>query len=198
MGLVAVVANITAVVLLSQKITSAYRIEELCAWNEQVIAAPGFSDGASILFIIGVLALIPYAWGHQKLLPSSKSADLGFLSVTLGAILNALGCTFPLYVTRHLGASHIEAKLWLERALVLDAAFNLFFGVGLLLFAKAGIQSGRWRRLHILCLVAGFFTVPVSLQFMTDTAARLLAVAGPLWLASVTAFSVILMKKRFP
>ena len=85
--------------------------------------------------------------------------------------------------------------LWMT--LLLDSAFNGLLGAGLLCLAWAQRPDEGWpKALRVLGLVAGAASLPVALQFSSDTFARLLLVAGPLWLAWATWTSVVLVRGR--
>jgi hypothetical protein len=81
--------------------------------------------------------------------------------------------------------------------LALDALFNLLLGLGLLGLASpllARERSPRWP--GVLALAAGLASIPVSLQVVAPFGATLLAVAGPLWLATMLVTSVLLWRNR--
>jgi hypothetical protein len=82
------------------------------------------------------------------------------------------------------------ARALLGLTLSLDALFNLLFGGGLLVVGLSAWRRVEGRALAALGVAAGLATLPVSLQVVSDGAARLLALAGPLWLAWVVAASV--------
>jgi hypothetical protein len=79
-------------------------------------------------------------------------------------------------------------------SLSLDALFNLLLGLGLIGLAVAGAELPPVIR--ILLAVAGLASLPVSLQFYSDAAARMLAVAGPLWLLATILTSWLLWRGR--
>jgi hypothetical protein len=85
----------------------------------------------------------------------------------------------------------------LATSLVLDALFNLLLGVGLVIMGLAlWRRQDAWPRLALFTAAAGLASIPVSLQVISDTAARLLTVAGPLWLVMVGITSVLLWRGR--
>ena len=120
--------------------------------------------------------------------------------MALGAILNAAGCVTPLVLALHVapacgaGGCGPVARALLGVTLTLDAFFNLLFGTGLVAVAVALARRERRPVLGVLGVGAGLTTAVVSLQFVSDGAARWLAVAGPLWLAWVMAGSVLLWR----
>jgi hypothetical protein len=81
------------------------------------------------------------------------------------------------------------ARALLGVTLSLDALFNLLLGLGLLALGPALWREGA-RALGALGVVAGLASLPVSLQAFSADAAKLLAVAGPLWLVFVAWSSV--------
>jgi hypothetical protein len=88
------------------------------------------------------------------------------------------------------------ARALLGVTLSLDALFNLAFGAGLVLAGWSLWRVGRRPALGGLGLAAGLATLPVAGQLAWESAARLLAVAGPLWLGFVLATSVLLWVGR--
>jgi len=201
-GLVAVAGNVIGVAAL-RGVPSAYQPQAMPSWVAEVLAAPDAVTTSAVAFTIGLLALAGWALvlGSQLDTPAARAA--GAL-IGLGAVLDAAGTTTPLVLARHLGpacragADCLPAGLALVGlSLAFDALFNLLLGIGLV---AVGIViwrrrvAGRW--LAWLSLVAGVVSIPVSLQVGSAWAARLLVVAGPLWLLFITATSVRLWKGR--
>jgi hypothetical protein len=195
-GVAAVVFNIAAVVVLMQGVGSAYRIDELPQWLEQIAQHPYLSDAAAILFIVGVLALIPFGRVLARQLGTSPTTRFAFWALTLGASLNALGCTFPMFVAHQPKLALDWQVFWLHRAIELDAAFNLGIGLALCALGLAALRQPGMRLLSRYSIFAGLITLPVSLQFFAPWAARWLAVAGPIWLLAIAFWSAWLWRKR--
>lgn len=68
--------------------------------------------------------------------------------------------------------------------LSLDALFNLLLGIGLLALSSALWRRGE-RAVGVFGIVAGMASIPVAGQPFSEASAKLLGVAGPLWLAFV-------------
>jgi hypothetical protein len=177
----------------------AYRPGGLDAWAASALAQPRATVASAIAFILGLVAL---AWWARAMGRRAGGAlgRAGGAAMTLGALLNAAGCVTPLVLVLHvapacgLGGCGPVARALLGLTLSLDALFNLLFGAGLAVTAVALARRERRPVLGALGLAAGLVTVVVSLQFVSDAAARWLAVAGPLWLAWVLAGSVLLWR----
>jgi hypothetical protein len=94
-----------------------------------------------------------------------------------------------LHVERAVG----EGMLW--TTLLLDSAFNGLLGAGLVATAFGMRAEGQWPRgMRPLALLAGLVSLPVSLQFSSDTFANLLVVAAPLWIGWVLWTSLVMLK----
>lgn len=191
-GLLGVALNVLAVVAL-RPIPHTYAPGNVPAWLDETLAHPGATTLSAWAFTVGLVALAAFAAGLAR--ASGRSWTLtGALFFGCGALLDAAGTLTPiaaLHVDRPVGL----ALLWLT--LLLDSAFNGLLALGLLAFA-AGLtpQDGWPKGLRWLALAAGLVSLPVGLQFMDDAFARLLAVAGPLWLAWVTWASIALLRRR--
>jgi len=195
LGLGGVAGNALGVAFLWD-VPSPYRPGDVPAWLAGLHAHPGAAAASAWTFTAGLVFLAAFA----ALLPAAvRAARPGWLAagaavVAGGALLNAAGTLAPLVAIRFLPAGEVgEAvgRALLALTLHLDAAFNLFLGLGLLAVnASLGAASGwpRWQR--ALGLLAGAASVPVVLQSVSDAGARLLAVSGPLWLAWFTAASL--------
>jgi hypothetical protein len=201
-GLVGVAGNILGVVAL-RGVPSAYRPQTMPSWVAEVLAAPEAVTTSAIAFTIGLLALAGWALilGSQLKTPAARVAGA---IIAVGAAFNAAGTVAPLVLALHLGpacgagADCLPAGLaLLGMSLAFDALFNLLLGVGLVVIAgvmwkrRAG---GRW--LAPLAGLAGAASIPVSLQISMAWAARLLIVAGPLWLIFITVVSLRMWKGR--
>ncbi len=185
-GVVAVASNVAAVVVVSGGISAAYQPDELPLWLSQSIAAPGRAAVAGALFAIGVLALPIWMRGvlRDRRIPGRQHDPKLLGALTLVCIGNALGSLLPPFADVA-GADALRAALWL------DALFNLGLGA---VFVVVGARS-RASTLGLFMLVAGVITLPVSLQGVSAMAADLLAIAGPLWLMCVLAWSVTIWRE---
>jgi len=187
LALLAVAGNLLGVALLHD-VPSPFRPGDLPAWLAGSRAHPLATIGSSAAFVIGLVALAAFTV-PLALAAAPRAARPGWLVAGLpllaaGALLDAAGCVGPAVAARlPAGAAGDAAGLaLLGVALHLDAAFNLLLGVGLLAF-HAGLGRGRWPAwLRGLGLAAGAASLPVALQAWSDDLARLLALAGPLWL----------------
>jgi hypothetical protein len=121
---------------------------------------------------------------------ASPGGRFGAASIAAGALLNAAGCVAPLVLVAHVlpgcdpAACAPVARALLGVTLSLDALFNLLLGLGLLALGGALWRRGE-RAVGVLGIVAGLASLPVAGQPFSDGSARLLALAGPLWLAFV-------------
>jgi hypothetical protein len=101
-----------------------------------------------------------------------------------------VGCVTPLVLVSHVlpgcdsGACAPVARALLGVTLSLDALFNLLLGIGLLALSPALWRRGE-RAVAILGIVAGLASIPVAGQPFSEASAKLLAVAGPIWLLFV-------------
>jgi hypothetical protein len=196
-GVAGAAGNVIGVLFLADT-PGAYRPGGLDAWAAGVAARPGDTVASAIAFTLGLLAL---AWWARAV---GRRAG-GFLgraagtTMAVGAILNAAGCVAPLVLALHVapacgaGCGPV-ARALLGLSLTLDALFNLLFGAGLAAAALSLARHEQRPAIGLLGLVAGLVTVVVSLQFVSDAAARWLALAGPLWLAWVLAGSALLWR----
>ncbi len=202
-GVVGVTGNLLAVDLLLD-VPGAYRLGGLGDW---AVAAPAPAHAAAsvasaVAFVIGLAALAGWAraLGRRAGSPAGRQ---GAASMAAGALLNAAGCVTPAVLVLHVapacGGDLAAGCLPVARALLgvtltLDALFNLLFGLGLVAAAAALARRERRPWLGLLGVAAGLATIPVSLQFVLDDASRLLALAGPLWLAFVLWTSALLWR----
>jgi hypothetical protein len=181
-----VALNVVAVAAL-RPVPHTYAPGDVSAWLAETLAAPTHTLVSAVSFTVGLVALAAFAAGlaaHLK----SPWATVGAVFFGAGALLDAAGTMAPI------GALHVDAHtglglLWLT--LLLDSAFNGLLGLGLLAFSVA--LPGP-RALKLLGLVAGLASLPVGLQFLSDSFARLLAIAGPLWLTWVSWVSIRLLR----
>ena len=189
-GFLGVVLNIVAVAAL-RPVPHTYGPSDVPAWLAETLAAPTNSTISAWAFTVGLVALAAFAAGLAFAARSSGvTIGAGFFGA--GALLDAAGTMAPL-AALHVDASAGLALLWMS--LLLDSAFNGLLGLGLL-FIAYGLPTDWPKGLRVLALVAGLVSLPVGLQFSSDTFARLLAVAGPLWLSWVTWASVHLLRSR--
>ena len=153
---------------------------------------------SAVSFILGLVALAGWAAGLGRR-GATPAARFGGATIAAGALLNAVGCVTPLVLVSHVlpgcdgGACAPVARALLGVTLSLDALFNLLLGIGLLALAPALWRRGE-RAVAILGLVAGLASIPVAGQPFSEASAKLLAVAGPIWLAFVLWTSVRLWR----
>jgi hypothetical protein len=201
-GLAGVAGNVVGVAVLGG-IPSAYRPGTLAAWASEILAAPDAAAASAIGFTLGLIALAVWAVAIGILFETAL-ARLAGAGIAVGALLNAAGTPSQFVVAKYLGpvcgtpAECVPAAIaLLGLSLTLDATFNLLLGIGLVSLAAAvwhRVTSPRW--LPALMLVAGLSSIPVSLQIVSETAANLLMVAGPLWLAAITVSTLPLWRGR--
>lgn len=186
-GLVGVLGNVVAVLLLRDQ-PAAYRLSGLDAWARQIAAHPQATVASAVAFTVGLLALAVWALALHRHL-TNNVARAGAAIAAIGAIGNGFGTLTPLVLALHV-ANDSEAAQLVSRALLgltlsLDALFNLTLGIGLLAIAS-GLPAEVKRGLRVLAVAAGLASIPVSAQAIVDGAAKLLLIAGPLWLAFIT------------
>jgi hypothetical protein len=181
-----------------REIPVAYRPTDIDRWAALSIAHPQATVASAVSFILGLVALAGWAGGLGRQV-GTPVARLGASSIAVGALFNAAGCVTPLVLVSHLlpGCEGVAcapaARALLGVTLSLDALFNLLLGIGLLALGSALWRSGA-RALAMLGLLAGLASVPVAGQPFSETAAKLLGVAGPLWLVFVLWSSVRLWR----
>lgn len=176
----------------------AYRPTDIDRWAALSLAHPQATVASAVSFILGLVALAGWAaaLGRQVDTPWAR---LGASSIAVGALFNAAGCVTPLVLVSHVlpgcegAACAPAARALLGVTLSLDALFNLLLGIGLLALGAALWGKGV-RALALLGLVAGAASIPVAGQPFSEAAAKLLGVAGPLWLAFVLWSSVRLWR----
>ena len=173
-GLLGVSLNVLAVGAL-RPIPHTYRPGDVPAWLAETLAHPGHTTFSAWAFTIGLVCLAAFGGG---------------LAFGFGALLDAAGTMGPV-AALHVDSATGLGLLWMS--LLLDSAFNGLLGLGLICFSFG--LPGDWPRgLRVLGFVAGIASLPVALQFHSDDFARLLAVAGPLWLSWVIWASVLLLR----
>ena len=198
-GALGVAGNVLGVVFLAD-VPGAYRPGSIDAWVSGSLAHPAATVASAASFTVGLVALAGWAraLGLRTRAPIGRA---GAAAMIVGSLANALGTVTPAVLVLHVAPGCAgEACLPVARALLgltlsLDALFNLVFGGGLVLAAAALARREARPVLGGLGVVAGLASIPVSLQLVSDTAAAWLVVAGPLWLAFVTATSVLLARK---
>jgi hypothetical protein len=199
LGGIAVAGNVLGVAFLAD-VPGAYRPASLEAWVAGSLAHPGATAASAVAFVGGLVALAGWALalGRAARRPLARA---GAAAVAAGALVNAAGCVAPLVLAIHVApACAGEPCAAVGRALLgltlsLDALFNLLLGGGLVALGAALLRAGR-PALGALGAAAGLATIPVAGQVAWEAAARLLAVAGPLWLSFVAATSVLLWRGR--
>ncbi len=197
LGVIAVVGNVSGVVLLTDR-TSAYRPGAIPAWVDETLRLPDAACASAAAFTIGLVALAGWAWILGERLGATASRAGGAL-IAIGAVVDAAGTLAPIVLARHvapatsLAEAHALGAALLGGSLALDALFNVTLALGLAGFALAAWRRSRaWRLLACLAIVAAVATAPVAAQIVSDAAARLLMIAAPVWLAFVVATSVAL------
>jgi hypothetical protein len=200
LGVVGVLGNVVGVAALNG-VEGAYRPGGLGSWAESALAHPGASVASAVAFTVGLLALAGWAAALGRRL-AGPLAPLAVGAMAVGAAVNAAGTLLPAVLVLHVapvcaaGACAAVARALLGVTLSLDALFNLAFGAGLALAGWSLWRAGRRRVLGGLGLAAGLASLPVAGQLAWEPAARLLALAGPLWLTFVLATSVLMWRGR--
>jgi hypothetical protein len=180
-----VIGNVLGVAFLWD-IPVAYRPTDIDRWAALSLAHPRATVASAVAFILGLVALAGWAAGLGRRL-GTPWARVGGSAIAVGALFNAAGCVTPLVLVTHVlpgcagDACAPAARALLGVTLSLDALFNLLLGIGLLALAPALLRGGA-RALGLLALVAGLASIPVAGQPFSEAAAKLLGVAGPLWL----------------
>lgn len=186
-GLVAVAGNVLGVAFLHD-MPSAYRLARLGEWADAVRAAPRATTASSLCFAFGLGALSVWVSELGRSTPS-RLARRATRFAAATALFDAAGTLLPIAVA----AGAEPRRTLLHASLALDALFNLGLGVGLV---GAGVALGRTSRLRALALAAGLTSLPVAAQVVWDPAARLLAVAAPLWLGLIVATSATWLERH--
>ncbi len=199
LGVVGVVGNVVGVAALHD-VEGAYRPGGLGAWAESAMAHPGASVASAVAFTVALLALAGWAAALGRRL-GGPLARLAAAAMAVGAVVNAAGTLTPAVLVLHVapacgGGCPAVARALLGLTLSLDALFNLAFGAGMALAGWSLWTAGRRPVVGGLGLAAGLASLPVAGQIAWDQAARLLAVAGPLWLGFVLATSALLWRAR--
>ena len=197
LGVLGFAGNVAGVAFL-WNVPVAYRPTDIDRWAALSAAHPEATVASAISFILGLVALAGWAAGLGRQL-GTPWARLGASSIVVGALANALGCVTPLVLVSHVlpGCEGIAcapaARALLGVTLSLDALFNFLLGLGLLCLGSALWVRGI-RALAVLGLLAGLASIPVAGQPFSEAAAKLLGVAGPLWLVFVLWSSVRLWR----
>lgn len=195
-GLVGVLGNVLAVVAL-REVPHAYRVDDIDLWYRELAAVPTATVASGVLFTIGLAGFAPFLFALARdVAPERRTLAIGAALVgSFGAWLNAATTLFPPMVALHLPQPGGAGRALLAIAQAADGLFNLAFGVALLLLARAG--AGRWPRGFVgLGIVAGLTSLPVALQPLSDQAARLLGLSGPLWLVWMAWGGIRLIRGR--
>jgi hypothetical protein len=197
-GLVGIGGNLAAVYFLWPSANS-WTPGRLDLWYAEYAARPLDIALSGWTFTIGLAALAVFFAMLPGLVRAGRPdlMRLGALLAAAGALLNASGTQAPTVAVTLVGQEGEATRALLGMALALDATFNLLLGTGLLLVnAGLGAASGWHIWLRALGVVAGLASLPVAGQLHSGTFARLLAVAGPLWVAWVAAVAVRLFRQR--
>lgn len=191
-GILAVVLNVAAVVALADQ-PNAYQPGELEAWRQQAVAHPWASTISAWTFTVGLVLLAAFALGvaATRATQSQGAAWTASILVAAGALLDAAGTPLVVGVVTQLAQDASAGRALLAVTLHLDATFNALLGLGLLLWAYALKGTTAWRG---LAAVAGAMSLVVAAQGQSAWAARMLAVAGPLWLTWVIWTAVVLWR----
>ena len=188
-GLLGVLLNVLAVGAL-QVVPHTYRPGDVPAWLAETVAHPSATALSAWAFTLGLVALAAFCFGLAFAVRTSWVV-VGACLFGFGALLDATGTMGPL-AALHVDPATGLGLLWMS--LLVDSAFNGLLGLGLLCFA-IGLPKDWPLGLRVLAGVAGIVSLPVALQFHSDDFARLLAVAGPLWLTWVSWTSIVLMRR---
>jgi hypothetical protein len=197
LGLAGFAGNVAGVAFLWE-VPVAYRPTDIDRWAVLSLAHPQATVASAVSFILGLAALAGWAAGLGRQL-GTPWARFGASTIAAGALFNAVGCVTPLVLVTHVlpgcagAACAPVARALLGTTLSLDALFNLLLGIGLVALGAALWTRGA-RALATLGLVAGLASIPVAGQPFSETAAKLLGVAGPLWLLFVIWSSVRLWR----
>lgn len=148
-----------------------------------------FAAVSSFAFTFGLVALAAFAAGFAARLRTGAAIVAGVF-IGLGALLDAAGTPAPLVA---LNTDPAIGQAFLRFTLLLDATFNGCLGVGLLAAFVAQPGKLRW-----LALAGGLLSLPVAFQWASADAAKLLAIAGPVWLAwiAATSFGMLRTEQR--
>jgi hypothetical protein len=198
LGLVGFAGNVAGVAFLWE-VPVAYRPTDIDRWAALSFVHPQATVASAVSFIVGLAALAGWAAGLGRQV-GTPWARFGASTIAVGALFNAVGCVTPLVLVSHVhpgcagDACAPVARALLGTTLSLDALFNLLLGIGLVALGSALWTRGA-RPLAILGLVAGLASIPVAGQPFSEAAAKLLGVAGPLWLVFVLWSSVRLWRE---
>jgi hypothetical protein len=194
-GLGAVAGNALGVAFLWD-VPDPYRPGNLSGWHQGLLAHPAAAMLSAWAFVVGLVLLATF----MALVAAAARAErpgwllAGSALVAGGALLDAAGCMAPVVALRFGAADAAGAAMGqglLGLALLLDSAFNLLLGLGLVAVSLSLGSASGWPAWHrLLGLVAGIASLPLALQSVSDSAAKLLAVTGPLWLLWVAAAAV--------
>ncbi len=187
-GLIAVLLNVIAVVAL-QPFTSPYSPADLPGWLASCVQYPLRTAVSSFTFTFGLVALAAFAFGFAAI-HRSGLAVVAATFIGLGALLDAAGTVAPLVA---INTEPAIGLAFLRLSLLLDATFNGCLGLGLLLVFF--IQPGA---LRFVALASGLLSLPVFFQWNSPDAAKLLALAGPAWLAWITITSFGYLRAERP
>lgn len=196
-GLFAAALNFGGVLPLAD-LPAAYKPGRLPEWLGQIQGHPAETAASAWMFTAGVLLLLPFAAALRRQTPESGLVDAGSRLIAAGGLMNGAATLAPFVVSHQLlplasPATEGASLALLGLTLCMDALFNGLLGLGLILVGAAWLGAGR-KVLGGLGVIAGLATVPVVLQCVSATFAGWLAVAGPLWLAWITAASVSLWR----
>ncbi len=191
-GLLGVTLNILAVIAL-RPVPDTYAPGNVPAWLAEARAVPLNIAISGSAFTLGLVALAAFMAGLAFRGATRQSWwVIGASLCGAGALLDAAGTMAPV-AALHTSTEVGIGLLWLT--LVLDSSFNALLGFGLICLSVAQISDDGWPKpLRWLALAAGLASAPVCLQFISDSFAKLLFYAAPLWVAWVVWTCVVLLR----
>ena len=202
-GLSAMFFNVLAIFYL-QNAASSYKPFVTEQWLSEIVKVPGEVTGSVISFILGVCALLPFAWILSRTL-SEPLKSLVRCFFLIGVMFNAIGVVTPMIVVKNImpvctevATCNAVAAGFLSFALVMDSAFNFFFGFGLFFLGIGLFKNSFLSRLSAgLSSIGGLLTVTVCLQFMNQSSQSMLYIAGPIWLLFLIVAAAEMLKMSF-
>jgi hypothetical protein len=187
-GCTGVLLNVIAVAALGP-VPHTYSPADVGAWLAESKAAPTNTIVSAWAFTVGLVLLAAFGAVLARRL-NHALATVGAVIFGAGLLLDAAGTLLPIAALKVDDGIGL-ALLW--ATLLLDSANNGLLGVALICFSLA--LPADWPKAHRwLGLVAGVTSLPVGLQFASADFARLLAIAGPLWLTWILWASVRLWR----
>jgi hypothetical protein len=196
-----IVIGIVAVSMIPDQANSG----ELYRAITQIQANPRAELVAGWAFAIGLAALVPFAWLLVRTLdqPSRIAATIGATALTIGATANAVGAMTMIVLTRFSAADlsdplvrRIQTTI-LTLGIALDAYYNLALGIALILIGNSMRQSAGWPRwLGVAGIAIGVLSLPVAMEWASNTAALFQYASGTLFLLWAITASVSMLRAR--